>query len=364
MNRTALSRVALFLPALLFCIGAAASDSDSLEVDPGALLWKLQIGSDPESEPTFADGVLYYAREEFAPFRLWSHGYCLYAVDLATRQRKWRAQLELKPGSSPQVGEEVTALSDSGGFANVVGTFSGIAVWRNKVGGAANFFAMDAGIVCFAEPDGAVSAFEAERGTAWWSKEVSGGINCVPVIAGSSVYVGTADGGIVALNAQTGDEIWRIELKNRLESAPIVSGGVVYCGFRMLYALDAAKGSEKWRVDLESPASASPAIADGVLYVGVKDGSLLALDAGTGAQKWRLEAADSPLGRPAVADAIVYFGCEDGNLYAVDCKKKEELWRFTTGGQIHAAPVIVDGVVYCSSWDGFIYAIRAGAPRE
>jgi outer membrane protein assembly factor BamB len=179
----------------------------------------------------------------------------------------------------------------------------------------------------------------------------AGAVSSSPAVYRSTVYIEAGDAAFHAVDANTGSEKWTIKTDAPIppdpklmsngkwefeHASPVIAGDTVYFGSAdgNLYAFDPATGKQQWRFRTAGRVRASPAIADGVLYVGSMDGHLYAVGAGTGTEKWKFKTAGNkyfPLGEvqssPAIGDGIVYFGARDGALYAVDAAKGALRWK-------------------------------------
>lgn len=139
-----------------------------------------------------------------------------------------------------------------------------------------------------------------------------------PILAGSTLYVGTPAGDVFALDAESGCLRWRFHADGGVHAAVAVAHDVVIVADQKAnaYALDAATGALRWRVHLDDHITArvtgSPQIADGVAYIPLSSfeevmalapkyecctfrGSVVALDVASGRQRWKTYTVpDSP----------------------------------------------------------------------
>jgi eukaryotic-like serine/threonine-protein kinase len=183
---------------------------------------------------------------------------------------------------------------------------------------------------------------------------------------------------------------WKFKTAGRVISSPVVAGSSVYVGSTdgKVYAIDRDAGAQRWTFATNGPVNSSPAYADGVVFAGSLDGNFYAIDAATGAKKWsfatrgerrftapgihgaipRTERMPDPfdvfLSSPTVVGSTVYFGSGDNNVYALDVATGALKWKFATGDVVHASPAVVDGTVYIGSWDRNLYALDAATGKE
>jgi PQQ-like domain len=117
---------------------------------------------------------------------------------------------------------------------------------------------------------GYVAAFTADPqdGTPSWQVTLPAAVTAGLVLGGSTLLV-PAGGTILALNTADGSTAWSRQLSGSpVQSRPVLACSTLYVGSTdgVLYALDAATGTEQWQVDTRSPISTDLVNEDGVLY--------------------------------------------------------------------------------------------------
>lgn len=224
-----------------------------------------------------------------------------------------------------------------------------------------------------------------------WRIQTSGPVRSSPVMAGSTIYIGSGDGNVYAINAATGVVQWRHETGAAVASTPAVANGLVFVNgndgrFRALRADDGrvawsvttgAAIALKWGYESGEIYTSSPAIEAGVVVFGSQDGHVYALDAATGRQRWRFRAAGRVYASPAIAGQAVYAADQAGFVYAIALTSGRQLWRFATEGTrlnsadwgydrttVQSSPAVVGGAVYVGARDGFLYAINRTTGTE
>lgn len=177
-----------------------------------------------------------------------------------------------------------------------------------------------------------------------WKFQTEDRVLSSPVVAGSTVFIGSEDGNFYALNKQTGKERWRFNTRGRIQSTATVYNSIVFFeSGNVFYALDKATGKQLWKydpgnalwgykIDPYDDKRSRAIVYEGVFYVGSSLGAVLALDAETGELKRtiRSEYGFSVRSSPYVAEGILYFGDWAGQVYAYSLTQGELLWKKRT----------------------------------
>jgi eukaryotic-like serine/threonine-protein kinase len=217
-----------------------------------------------------------------------------------------------------------------------------------------------------------------------WRVQTNGPVRSSPVIAGSTIYIGSGDGNVYAIDATTGAVRWRHATGAAVASTPAVSAGLVLVNgndgrVRAVRATDgrlawsAATGSPvplKWGHESGEIYTSSPAVDGNGVVFGSQDGHVYALDARTGRERWRFRTGGRVYASPAVAAGTVYVADQAGSVFALDLTSGRQIWRFATEGTrlnsadwgfdrttVQSSPAVAGGAVYVGARDGFLYAI-------
>jgi outer membrane protein assembly factor BamB len=140
-------------------------------------------------------------------------------------------------------------------------------------------------------------------------------------------------------------------------TAPVVAGGTIFFGSAtgQVRAIDAATGGNRWEFLTGGAITYPPALWKDRLYVGSADGWVYALEAKTGRQLWRFRAAPAERIIPVygslrstwpvasgvlVDDGVVYAAAgmanHDGtHVYALDAITGKHRWHNGTSGSLH-----------------------------
>lgn len=209
------------------------------------LAWRAPTQGDVISSPTIAGGVVYIGSGDGR----------LYALDLATGDRKWMYDAGSAVSSSPAVGGGLVFAAARDGSIFAVDAATGARRWRLTTG-----------------PDLPLP----------WGHESGDHFISSPVYVDGTVIVGAGDGGVYALDAATGHRKWRAETEGRVRSSPAVAGALVYFGDAAgrIHAVDRATGDERWMFRTGASVFSSPAVAGDLVVVGSTDGGVYALRSG------------------------------------------------------------------------------------
>ncbi|PWT89742.1 MAG: hypothetical protein C5B54_08420 [Acidobacteria bacterium] len=195
-----------------------------------------------------------------------------------------------------------------------------------------------------------------------WKARI-GEIWASPVMAGESLFVGSADGNFYSVDAQTGNVIWKLNLAARVESTACINGVLAYVGTDLgnLHAVNIKNGSVKWKKSLGEYVRSSPICDENHVYVGSinptrKTGMLWALSKDSGSVIWKKQIGPV-FSSPAIEEGEIFIGSDDGNFYCISADGSEK-WHINLNGKIRSTPVVVKDSVYIGSFGGILYKIQ------
>ncbi len=179
-----------------------------------------------------------------------------------------------------------------------------------------------------------------------WIVDLGATSQCMPVVAGGGVYVGTNAGSFRCVNAVTGEEVWKVTLPSDVVSAPAVSGtrAVVGCGDGNVYCLSTVDGTVLWSTPCSGPVYSPPAIDGSAVYIGSngtgasKSARLYSLDLATGAVNWSYAADNAIESRPCFTSDTVFFGAWDSYFYALYKSTGALRWRYQRNASRYYSP--------------------------
>jgi outer membrane protein assembly factor BamB len=280
--------------------------------------WKADIGSGGEREiltapPVVADGLLYIMDSEAR----------VSAYDVATGERKWRAELTPKIKEKFRV-REVFARPDAG----QIGFGGGVAYDNGKLFVTSGF--------------GFAAALKADTGEEIWRTETDAPVRTPPTAYRGALYFVTNTNEFIALDQETGDDKWKyqsFEEAARIlsSSSPAAAGDLVVAPFSSgeLVAFLADSGRPVWNETLARNArltslstlndiAGSPVIDRGLIYVVSHAGQLAAIDIRTGGRIWEVPVAS--LQTPWVAGNFIFLVSVDAELACIERESGAIVW--------------------------------------
>lgn len=240
----------LTAPAISSGIVYAGSKDNSLYAvgTNGALAWKYKTYGEIHSVPAIANGRVCFGSE--------NPDFSVYCLNSTTGEALWRHTFYRKEyfeggmfhAPPAMIGNRVL-IGEEGGKRGV--RPSGVPVPPSS----SKFY-----------------AFDAETGNISWEFVAPDWIVTAPAVAYGKVFFSTKWGGdVYALNVSDGSLVW----KAGGNSAPIVAGGSVFVGSAgAIYSVDADTGKLLWKHETEGTAD-HLAIGNGVLYAGFAGGDII-----------------------------------------------------------------------------------------
>lgn len=268
----------------------------------------------------------------------------LHALEAATGNARWTQRMDA-PVTTPKVAGDLVYVVSRDNRAWAIRTDNGRIAWElpgapaTVVTATAPAPAITNRVVIFPYGSGEITAALRQSGIRVWGSGVSGqrrgvaynqigDITGDPVVAGDTVYAGTASGRMVALNTTSGERLWTVT--EGAVSPLTVAGGSVFAvtDRAQLIRLEADTGATVWRTDLPLYRNErlsrregifvhyGPVLAGGKLWVASSDGILRGFDPASGAVTASVEIPGGAASRPiAFGDALYVVG-RNGQLHA------------------------------------------------
>lgn len=189
--------------------------------------------------------------------------------------------------------------------------------------------------------------------------DAGGPVEAMPaVVEDGGVVVASLSGRVARLSA-AGLPKWTVELGERVYASPLIAGSSIIVGSdaKRLVALSLATGKTRWSLDVDGEADTSPAegpdglviVAAGRVLYGLREDGRIA---------WRFSAKRKIYASPAIAeDGTSYVGSQDGHLYAVS-RTGSLVFRAPLGADVDcAASIGDDGTIYVGDDAGEVVAL-------
>ncbi|PSP86297.1 cell surface protein [Halobacteriales archaeon QS_1_68_17] len=270
--------------------------------------------------PAIANGAVYVGAYDGA----------LYAFDIESGERRWRADLADAIGSSPAYHDGTVYIAveyyDPSGAMYGVDAGTGEVVWDDQrpTDHPHSTCAVDraAGRLVVGANDGTLYAWRYPDRSFAWTFDTGRAIKGPVATYDGSAFFGSWDGNVYRVALDDGSKEWAFETDGLVMSGPSVepSTGRVYVGSHdsYLYALDAATGERQWSFDTGGTVLGCPTVTRDHVLVGSYDRHLYALDKETGAGVWNVSADGWVTSTPLVTDDAVYFTARASEAYLED----------------------------------------------
>ncbi len=214
----------------------------------GTLIWKYKTYGEIHSVPAIASGRVCFGSE--------NPDFSVYCLNSTTGEALWRHTFYRKDyfeggifHAPPAMTGNLVLIGEEGGKRGV--RPSGVSVSPSL----SKFY-----------------AFDAETGNISWEFSASDWVVTAPAVAYGKVFFSTRWAGeMYALNVSDGSLVW----KSKGNSAPVVAGGSVFVGSAgAIYSFDAGTGKLLWEHETEDMAD-QLAIGNGILYAGFAGGDVM-----------------------------------------------------------------------------------------
>ncbi len=227
-----------------------------------------------------------------------------------------------------------------------------------------------------------VIALNSDTGEKIWSVRVSSEVLAIPVVAKHVVIIRTTDGTITALNEQTGAKLWSYEhnvpaLSIRGTGAPICVDDKVIAGYDngKMVALDLRNGKYAWETTISVPKGRSeverlvdldvdPIEINDVIYVASYRGGIAAISASDGDAMWHNESISSYSGL-SNDFRYLYLSDSHGHVWQIDQRSGGGLWQQK---DLHhrrlTAPATYQNYVVVGDFEGYVHWLSSTDGRQ
>ena len=221
--------------------------------------------------------------------------------------------------------------------------------------------------------DGFIYAFEKRSGRLLWKYNDRARIRCQPVLTEDMILFGDMKGFVNAIHKH-GKLMWRFAtdgVKNQFNEwgrdrtalfySPSVNHGIVTIGGwdDMYYGIDLKTGQGKWKRDYTGAWVLTTGMKDSIAYAGMGVTAFVqAVNERTGESLWTFKTKGPVYSYFTFSGSTVFFTDLPGNIFGIDKNTGVQKWLFPIGRSSFCTPVIVNQLLYCGAEDGNMYAIH------
>ncbi len=339
--------VAVDHPRQLLYVGSREGTLMALDMLSGEFLWELPLGGAVASSPVLVDlprdGELApQSSDPNAPKDLLLVGTDNgdeIALDLNTREERWRYSTDGKVRREPVFAEGVAYVSNSRDQVFGLDLRTGAWRWQYEqplqpgftVAGSAGLVyrpGSEGGRLYTGFGNGKVAALDAGSGEALWLASVApaqGGdfadCDSTPLLdeAGGRLYVAGQQTGVFALDIEDGSTLWRFDVRAVGDLAWVSDTDLVGASsLEGVFSLDRS-GQLLWRTQVDPGVLSSPLVIEDTIYVAHNESGLLALDRATGELLARIDPGSGISSAPSFDPVLqrVYATSNRGVLYGL-----------------------------------------------
>ncbi|MBN1594419.1 PQQ-binding-like beta-propeller repeat protein [candidate division FCPU426 bacterium] len=196
-----------------------------------------------------------------------------------------------------------------------------------------------------------------------WSFQTKDSIKSSPVVAESTVFIGSNDASLYALDLATGAQRWTYQTNKAVEAPPLYFNGAVFVPSTdgILYALRAKDGTLLWKHSTAGPLMGSANIVfiknEPFLITGSYDNSLYCLNLQTGSMVWNYPTENFINGAPSVYFDIIVFGGCDSHFHLVSAQSGKKLASLDIGSYVAGSAAIAGSLAIIGNYAGVLTGI-------
>jgi len=326
----------------------------TVEISPPLFLhFKIDLGVETDSSPSFSDGTLFIGDENgFMKCFNASSGKLLWSVSKGDK-------VPIK--STPAIFDGKVYYGDDYGRLFCVSEQTGSILWTYQAGDkiASSPLVVEIEgrkLVFFGSADRTIYCLDTSNGKEVWQYTTGDSVYSSPAFYNGRIIVGSYDGYLYCFEGKTGNLIWKTQLKNKLldvsqkiYSSPAVDIGrkLVFIGSynRYFYAVNAEDGTIKWTFDTGSEIYASPVIyKNNVLCPAVNGVICLNEDAGT--ENWRYICSGNLFSSPSLEFGYLFLSEKSGDFSCLNMQTGERVWNYEVASGSKSGPVPAYGNIF------------------
>lgn len=317
-----------------------------------ALLWKFTVEKGAfEGTAAIVDGVVYIGDLDGK----------LFALDLATGDKKWEFKTEAGFNASPAVRDGLVYIGDIDGKFYCLTAKDGKPKWGYETGAeidsSANFYKE---YVLVGSQDATLYCLDGQSGKLAWKFQIQDQIRCSPTVVGDRAFVAGCDSKLHVIDLIKGEAVAGVPIEAPTGVTPAVLGDLAYFGTEAgtFFAVDWKAARVAWTFAPErgsQPFRSSPAVIESCVVFGGRNKIVQALNPKTGDELWSFAAKNRVDSSPVIVGDRAFIGSSDGRLYALDLKTGKEAWVYEAGGGFSGSPAVAQGRLVIASEKGVVY---------
>lgn len=351
---------------LLLCGAAVAEDAEA------RLLWTTRVGGLQQGSAAVADGQI------FAPV---IGGTSVVSLDAATGAVRWTRPLADSSPFPPIIDKDSVYVITGSCTLYRLSRADGKVVWSHWLAGSIDSMPTLSGGKIYAaahDTQGHIQrtggwhlvCLDAAKGKELWASRIGHDIVGAPLVEKGQAFVATQDGAVHAFELEKGKRLWKSEAAAASMPVPCRDWLVVRSGAGLV-AVNRVDGVEAWRwqgaANDTRPRTGHefffPMIAGDRAFVSLPGAELVCMDLTDRSTVWSWSGGDEVPGEPVMVAGRVYFGTSKGSVLGLNAKTGQTLWAVKTDASIADAPTIMDGAIYFHDLKGGVVAIDAGTPE-
>lgn len=331
-------------------------------------LWRFTAGAAVRNTPVVSGGLVLFSNDKGKVFGVDAEGREVWSREFTASTR---------PDGTPRPAAFDAPLAcfagrlyavDADGLVFALDAATGEERWRADVGapvmGTPNGSEEHAALYVIAQDDGALHCFDLSTGAFRWKSEGPSRCDGSPGVGHGKVVYGSCASALHVYAASTGALEHNIAIadESQVASGVAIDGGAVFTGCRSGVVLQANldTGALTWSVQAtDAEIFTTPAVDAKSVVLGGQDGFFYAIERTTGAVRWKFETRGTPVSPVIAGDTVI--AASDGTLYLLALADGAERWSYEVSDLI-TAPAVAGSLVFVGCDDGTVAAFDGRTP--
>lgn len=228
---------------------------------------------------------------------------------------------------------------------------TGNVIWRKKLSdGIESMPQIYKSNIYVVTKDAKIYSLNVKNGKINFKSDIQGTLlfNSAPVITKEGIFLGTTAGYVYKLDFN-GKTKWEKNINVGIYATPIIDNKYIYIGTdsKLFFALKKSKGSVAWKTTLDSRiVSSSPLFFEKNIVVSTYKGTVYSLSKSRGKEVWKQELDEIILSSPVLDKSAVIIATKKGSLVSINSKNGKINWKYKFPSPIINSPVIANNRMY------------------